>query len=84
MIADLYHELAGSGVQMKIAEATWQVRRMLRVSGVEKMIGEEVTQATSLDTVLQDWNCLDSRTPVCLTDKGPDPASLNGGREKKI
>jgi sulfate permease, SulP family len=65
MIVDLHDELTTAGIQLRIADATWQVRRMLRISGVEEMIGEEVTQTTSLETVLADWNCAASTTPVC-------------------
>lgn len=67
MIVELSRELAEQGVSLRMAEATWQVRRMLRVSGVEATIGEEVTQTTSLETVLADWHCLDQGSPVCQT-----------------
>ncbi|WP_319538579.1 SulP family inorganic anion transporter [uncultured Methanospirillum sp.] len=65
MIVDLCQELTTAGIKIRIADATWQVRRMLRISGVEETIGEEVTQTTSLETVLSDWNCTASVTPVC-------------------
>lgn len=65
MIVDLYQELTTAGIKLRIADATWQVRRMLRISGVEDTIGEEITQTTSLETVLEDWNCAASATPVC-------------------
>jgi len=65
MITDLYQELTEAGIKLRLADATWQVRKMLRISGVEEMIGEEVTQTTSLETVLDDWNCTASTTPVC-------------------
>ena len=72
MIVDLYRELRDNGVQLRIAEATWQVRRMLRISGVENIIGEVVTQTTSLETVLKDWDCMDQTTPVCTIPQEPD------------
>ena len=65
MVDDLYQELSSVGIQLRIAEATWQVRRMLRVSGVEATIGEEITQTTSLETILAEWNCLNTTALVC-------------------
>ncbi len=65
MIVDLCDELRTSGIEVKIAEATWQVRRMLRLSGVEETIGEEVTQTTSIETVLDDWNCNEKAATFC-------------------
>jgi high affinity sulfate transporter 1 len=65
MIVDLSIELAASHIQVRIAEATGPVRRMLRISGVEETIGEEVTQSTSLNSVLDDWNCTDHTKTVC-------------------
>jgi high affinity sulfate transporter 1 len=73
MIVDLYQEISRAGISIRIAEATWQVRRMLRLSGVEEVIGEEVTQLTSLDSVLDDWNCIDHTKTVCpLPEEGID------------
>ncbi len=71
MIVDLSQDLVAVGISIRIAEATWQVRRMLRISGVEKTIGEEVTQTTSLELVLADWNCAESTTPVCSLPENP-------------
>jgi high affinity sulfate transporter 1 len=65
MVVDLYQELVSKEIHLRIAEPTWQVRRMLRVSGVEETIGEEVTQMSSVEAVLSDWNCLHSTDPVC-------------------
>lgn len=70
MIVDLYNELTTSGIQIRIAEATWPVRRMLRLSGVEDIIGEEITQSTSINTVLDDWNCIDHTRTVCPLPTG--------------
>ncbi len=65
MVSDLHQELASMGIALRIAEPTWQVREILRNSGVEETIGEEVTQTTSLEAVLSDWNCTESPTPIC-------------------
>ncbi|HWQ67378.1 MAG TPA: SulP family inorganic anion transporter [Methanospirillum sp.] len=72
MMVDLYRHLQTFGVDMKIAEATWQVRQMLRLSGVEEDIGEEVTHTTSLDSVLRDWNCSNPKVVVCSIEKTLD------------
>jgi high affinity sulfate transporter 1 len=70
MIVDLSSELTARGIQIRIAEATWQVRRMLRLSGVEETIGEEITQSTSINTVLKDWDCQNHSKVVCIVQDG--------------
>lgn len=76
MIVDLFGELAESGVKLKIAEATWQVRRMLRISGVEEIMGEEVTQNSSIEAVLADWNCSAADAAVCTVPSVPDSGAV--------
>lgn len=77
MIVALSFELGRSGIQIRIAEATWQVRRMLRLSGVEDTIGEEITQSTSINTVLKDWNCSDHTQTVCTVQEPVSDDSKN-------
>ncbi|MFH0967703.1 MAG: sodium-independent anion transporter [Methanobacteriota archaeon] len=67
MLGDFYQDLTSAGIQLRIAEPTRQVRRMLRLSGVEETIGVEVTQTTSREAVISDWNYSNPRNSVCLT-----------------
>lgn len=77
MIVNLCDDLRTIGIVVKIAEATWQVRRMLRLSGVEDTIGEEVTQTTSIETVLSDWNCDDQSITFCPLPVGQGSVSVD-------
>ncbi len=54
MINDLYDDLSGQGITLRIANATGKVRDVLRASGIEKKTGE-VRFDSSVNDIIKAW-----------------------------
>jgi MFS superfamily sulfate permease-like transporter len=54
MIGELYSDLREQEIELKLAEASGQVRDVLRKAGIDAMIGK-LGRSTTIHAVIEEW-----------------------------